>query len=318
MSKDQINLQTKATAIMTSEDVLICLGPDAILADVEMIMDSNHINHLPVTESGKAGDSELIGIVDRPRLDQNKTASINNATLSVRELMIPIHKGLLVNEKHRITYRVLTEEDDLLLAAKFLYEKTHIPEEDYEFRVTALPVINSSDLHLKGILSYKDLIRDRKGMSGLLNSKSGFMQRKVSGLMTDIQRENEIFALVASQSHALTTAYDWIVNQGFRTIPVVENKDSRKLVGLITAHNVLKHEYHVVSALGWTANDDRLMIDADYLNLVLPTSSIEDTIPFFLQKPFYTSLLVVNDLEERIIVGILSYVDILDHFLSDK
>ncbi|OGK56261.1 hypothetical protein A3J15_03565 [Candidatus Roizmanbacteria bacterium RIFCSPLOWO2_02_FULL_38_10] len=178
------------------------------LQKVARLMTESKIHYLPVFENGK-----FIGIISARR--------ILDGIQDTEELKVPV--GRFINRKRPL---ISVFENDYISKALTLFKKHGISK----------LIVLSTDLHIRGILSYFDLI----SFLTMPKKRQGSMSRegnKIPLLHSQVKNFMKLNVLSLTQQDTLADAAKLILKNKIGSVLIVDNQGSP--IGIITTRDIL-------------------------------------------------------------------------------
>ena len=257
------------------------------LGQAIFIMEATQTKYLPVIDN-----DVLVGIVTSDDIAKRLSENINNANITVKEVMFRM--SLDAKKESRI----LNPEDSLLVALNYLKTPIFIPSHQKSRYTDCLAVVKNDILI--GLLSYKNI---------LIAIDQGLIPIRELVIKNIILDNPNLKTLDINAS--LSEAYWIIINTQQRAIPIVD-KQNRTLRGLVTINDV----FRVLSRnnkvnINLPISTCGIMTKVEYLDTLSEKSHLKLAVKHFLRKPF-PDVLAITKNQNNSFSGLISHNEIIN------
>jgi predicted transcriptional regulator len=280
-------------ATMHPDSPLYCIQPSKTVGEALWIMRAKRIRHLPVTENGEPG-SPLVGMISERDVAKFLSADTENANRVLNDGVMTDH----------VVVR-LKPDDSIEEAIRLLSTQISDPYEPmHRHFVSAIPIVDNNNCAV-GILSYINIL------NSMMRGELPVPNIKVQDCMTPFDKLD-----VALQGDRMASIYaSYVVAKGTRTIPVINNRRDRMVLGMISDRNIFRTMQDTTSPDNMPVEHKDVMIEADNMDLILPSSLLADVIHHYRRSPRPDGLLAIDTPNSRRLLGVMEYVNLFKKLL---
>jgi CBS domain-containing protein len=301
-NNDPWHLQPAISFAQIAKDY--CVEPNATLRRAyEQLENSKSLEILLITEKGKL-NQKLLGIIESRQLHRvYSTENNKKGETLISEFMTPVDPSTSL-------YPVITSNDNTLKALKLLMNPLLQLHNNVHYLIHGLPIVDAATFKVLNLIIPSDYIHAIN--EGLI-------------VVPDIPLSDAIRPYSLSQNLPVVLPDDsvndisaFMRGTGNPTIPVIKDKESMYLLGVITESRIVDciHSYSVDERDQIMAVDPRIMISFDNSLVISKHERLKDAVNLLTRYNRAGMLIVISDFEERKFEGFVGRTRIFQVILQ--
>ncbi len=213
-------------------DEVYCVSPTTFLHDAHAIIANTippyRFRHLLVTEDGQIG-SRLLGILNLRQILKLENHP-RRKTLTVKDGMDVYDPTPKVDPTFVWLHEKATVQEALVA---FSMKLTKAPAADHFFYMSSIPLVDSAN-NAVGIVSFKDILKAMTDLKDIPIPSGTVRQymRPFAAISVSLSDDTASFAKVELRK------------TGQRDVPVINNMNERRLLGLVPDHVFVRHYFN--------------------------------------------------------------------------